>query len=159
MPPLRRSATLTAALLLGAAVLTGCSSTVSLQPATDANNPLCADVSVRLPETVGDAERRWTDAQATGAWGDEPAVILTCGVTPPGPTEAKCITLGGVDWIVDETDAPRYRVTTYGRTPAVQVYVDNKIVSPNEALERLGTVIGAVLPAESKCTSTETLLP
>jgi len=150
---------LAAALALSAAIgLAGCSTTVSLQPADDAGNPTCADVIVRLPGSVDGQERRWTDAQATGAWGDPASVLLTCGVTPPGPTEAKCITIGGVDWIVDESEAPKYRVTTYGRTPAVEVYIDNEVVSPNNVLDRLSTSVG-ILPIDGECTSTETLLP
>ncbi len=119
--------------------LSGCSTTVSMQPAEAANDPVCADVSVRLPGSLAGESRRWTDAQATGAWGEPAAVLLTCGVTPPGPTEARCITIGGVDWIVDESQAPRYLITTYGRTPAVEVFIDNEVVSSNDVLELAGT--------------------
>ncbi|MCR2811614.1 DUF3515 domain-containing protein [Microbacterium sp. zg.Y1090] len=157
MSRLRPSAALTA--VLGLLLLTGCgTSSVSLTAAPDANDPLCAEVTVRLPSTVDGADRRWTDAQATAAWGDPTAVILTCGVTPPGPTEARCITIGGVDWIVDESQAPRYRITTYGRTPAVEVFVDNEQVSPNEVLSRFAPYIVDTLPRERQCTETAELL-
>ena len=140
--------------------LTGCTTTVDLDPAAGANDPACAEVSVRLPATVDGQPRRWTDAQATGAWGDPSAVLLRCGVEPPGPTEAKCITLGGVDWVVDESQAPRYLVTTYGRTPAVEVFIDNEAVSPNEVLTQLGdTAVQNGTTVESECTLTEELLP
>jgi hypothetical protein len=142
-----------------ATALAGCTSTVSLDPAEGANDPRCADVMVRLPDTVDGQQRRWTNAQATGAWGDPTAVILTCGVETPGPTEARCITLGGVDWIVDESEAPKYRITTYGRTPAVQVFLDNEIVSSNDVLDRLGAVIGAAIPPETECVAAEEVLP
>jgi hypothetical protein len=139
-------------------MLTGCASTVSLEPAAGSNDPACADVTVRLPDEIDGQTRRWTDAQATGAWGDPAAVLVTCGVTPPGPTEQKCITIGGVDWIVDETRAPKFLVTTYGRTPAVQVFYDNEVVSGNDVLDRLSTSVSQ-LPVDSECTSTSTLLP
>lgn len=139
--------------------LTGCSATVDLDPAEGAGDPACAEVSVRLPGSVAEQPRRWTDAQATGAWGDPASILLRCGVTPPGPTEAKCITLGGVDWIVDESEAPRYRVTTYGRVPAVEVYIDNEAVSPNDVLGQLGVAVAAGTTAERACTLTETLVP
>lgn len=139
-------------------MLTGCASTVSLEPAEDSNDPACADVTVRLPDEIDGQTRRWTDAQATGAWGDPAAVLVTCGVMPPGPTEEKCITIGGVDWIVDETKAPKFLVTTYGRTPAVQVFYDNEIVSGNDVLDRLSTTVSQ-LPVDGECTSTATLLP
>ncbi len=154
-----RAALGVAAALLATAALTGCSSTVSLPPAASANDPLCAEVTVRLPQTLADQDRRWTDAQATGAWGAAPApIVLACGVTPPGPTEDKCITIGGVDWIVDESQAPRYRVTSYGREPAVQVVIDNEVVSSNDVLAALGPIVSA-LPLTAECVSTETLLP
>lgn len=140
------------------AALTGCATTVTLTPADDANNPLCAGITVGLPGQLGGQQRRWTDAQATGAWGDPSAVILSCGVTPPGPTEEKCITIGGVDWIVDESKAPLYRVTTYGRTPAVQLLINNKVVSPNDVLSEIATLVSQ-LPSDAKCISTETLVP
>jgi hypothetical protein len=146
------------AIVVGVA-LTGCSTTVNLDPAEGANDPACAELSVRLPGSVAEQPRRWTDAQATGAWGEPSAVLLRCGVTPPGPTEARCITIGGVDWIVDESQAPRYLVTTYGREPAVEVFVDNEVVSPNDVLGDLGLVVSGTTTADSACTLTETLLP
>ena len=157
--PRSRSRSLVALALAGvslaATMLAGCASTVAMDAAADANDPRCADVSVRLPDNVAGQDRRWTDAQSTGAWGDPAAVLLTCGVTPPGPTEDQCITIGGVDWVVDETEAPRYRITTYGRTPAVEVYVDNEVVSSNDVLARLGAIIGDMIPAERACVSSQ----
>ena len=158
---MRLTSSLAAAGLALAAVvaLTGCTTTVDLDPAAGANEPDCAEVSVRLPDTVAGEPRRWTDAQATAAWGDPSAVLLRCGVEAPGPTEARCITIGGVDWIVDESRAPKYLVTTYGRTPAVEVFIDNESVSPNDVLDNLGGAVQGGTTAESQCTSTEELLP
>lgn len=134
--------------------LTACSSTVALEPAKDANNPLCAEVTVRLPDAVAGEDRRWTDAQATGAYGDPASVFVSCGVTVPGPTsELQCITLEGIDWLVDESQAPMMRMTTYGRKPAVQVFVDTEVVSANDALSNAGIVSGVrMIPATSACT-------
>ena len=132
--------------------LTGCAGSVSLQPAPEANDQACAEVSVRLPDDVDGQARRWTDAQATGAWGDPAAVILTCGVEPPGPSTLPCQSVDGVDWIIDDTEAPRYRVTTFGRVPAVELYLDNEVVSSAEVLDRLSRIVG-VLPTDgSVCT-------
>ena len=96
--------------------------------------------------------RRWTDAQATGAWGDPASVIITCGVTELGPTTLPCTPVAGVDWVIDDTDAPRYRVTTFDRTPAVEIYLDNDVVSSAQVLDTLSQVV-AVLPENgSVCT-------
>jgi hypothetical protein len=141
-----------ATILLVGALLTGCTSTVSLQPAENANAPACADVTVRLPDTVDGQPRRWTDAQATGAWGDPASVIITCGVPELGPTTLPCHSVNGVDWVIDESDAPRYRVTTFDRTPAVEVYLDNDVVSSAQVLETLSQVV-SVLPQNGQvCT-------
>lgn len=140
-------------------MLSGCATTVALEPTDDAGNPACADLVVRLPDTVDGEKRRWTDAQATGAWGDPTAVILACGATPPGPTEARCITLGGVDWVVDESQAPKYLVTSYGRTPAVEVLIDNEVVSSNSVLELLGPLVAGWTTLESACVDTGDVLP
>ena len=140
--------------VLAGIALAGCSATVTLEPAALANDPACADVIVRLPDTVDGQERRWTDAQATGAWGDPSAVLLTCGLESPGPSTLRCITVQGVDWLVDETESPRFRLTTYGRSPAVELYVDNTVVSPNDVLATLGTAVGQ-LPKDTECTAPE----
>ncbi|MFS0893560.1 DUF3515 domain-containing protein [Microbacterium sp. 179-I 3D3 NHS] len=104
------------------ALLGACSTTVHLEPADDANDPGCAAVSVLLPDTVGGFDRVWTDAQATGAWGD-PTIVLRCGVEPPAPSALVCTTLGGVDWLVLDQEEERQRLVTYGREPAVEVNI------------------------------------
>ncbi|MGX1791614.1 DUF3515 family protein [Microbacterium sp. NPDC055312] len=156
---LRRLALITGAAMLLA--LTGCSSTVALTPAADANNPECAEVTVRLPKSVAGQDRRWTDAQATGAYGNDgkTSVIVTCGVAVPGPTaDLQCVTLEGIDWLVDESEAPRMRMTTYGRDPAVQVFVDTTIVSANDVLTSSGIVSGVrMIEAEGACSAPDEL--
>jgi len=130
---------LSALLLVAAAALslTGCASTVSMTPAKQANDPACAAVMVRLPDSVDGQQRRWTDAQATGSWGDPTTVVLTCGVDAPGPSTLPCQSVGGVDWLIDDSEAPRYRFTTFGRTPAVEVYLDYDVVSGASVLGAL----------------------
>lgn len=123
-----------------------------MTPAAGANDPLCADVTVRLPDSVDGQPRQWTDAQATGAWGNPSAVLLTCGVTPPGPSTLPCQTVNGVDWLIDDSEAPHYRFTTFGRTPAVEVYLDYDVVSGNAALQALSTAVGTLPNDGSQCT-------
>ncbi|WP_193598760.1 DUF3515 family protein [Microbacterium sp. YJN-G] len=154
---LRRPALLAGALAL--LVLTGCSSTVALRPAPHANDPACADVTVRLPDAIGDQDRRWTDTQATGAYGDPTSVIIGCGVEVPGPTsELQCASLEGIDWLVDESEAPNMRMTTYGRDPAVQVFVDTTVIGSNEVLADSGLVSALrTIPAERACIAPDEL--
>ncbi|QIK62169.1 DUF3515 domain-containing protein [Leucobacter viscericola] len=135
-----------------ASLLTGCAGEVPMEPAKDANNPACADVTVRLPKTVAGLDKRTTNAQATGAWGDPPSVQLKCGIKPSGPTTDSCVNVNGVDWIIDESAAPIYRFEAYGRTPGLEVFVDSKKVSGTDVVTDLSAV-AKQLPQERKCTS------
>lgn len=137
-------------------LLSGCAATVSLDPAPAANDPRCAGVMVALPGTVAGQQRRWTDAQSTAAWGSPSAVIFECGVAPPTATTERCITLAGIDWVVDEKAAPRYLVTTFGRTPAVQLMIDNRVVGSNDVLADLAPAITNIA-ATAHCTGSATL--
>ena len=131
-----------------ALVLAGCSQTVALEPADDAANPVCAEVSVRLPDTADGQPLRSTNAQATGAWGNPASIILRCGVPAPAPTaELPCLTVEGIDWLRDDSDAPNYVFTTYGRVPAVEVIVDGDKASGFAALVDLAPAVGR-LPVE-----------
>lgn len=152
MPRIRRLAIVAGALALVAA-LSGCSTTIHLEPADDANNPACANVSVLLPVAVGDLDRVWTDAQATGAWG-EPTVVLRCGVEPPAPSIDVCTTIGGVDWLVLEQEDERQRLVTYGRDPAVEVVIRRgEAIDFRAIVETLSTSIQSGLePSTAKCT-------
>ena len=135
-------------------VATGCTPTVHMEPAPLANDPLCADVGVRLPKTIGQNDRVWTDAQATAAWGDPSVVLYTCGFEPPGPSTLQCVSFSGVDWLVDDADYPQLRLTTYGRTPAVQLYVDTEQISGDAALDAISMQVAA-LPQNAQCTTAD----
>lgn len=106
--------------------LTGCAPTVSLDPAANANDPGCAEISVRLPDSVAGKQARRTDAQATGAWGGPTAIILRCGIPPIGPTTKPCIDVDGVDWVLmTDPTAKTIVYQTFGRTPATEVIIDH----------------------------------
>lgn len=147
----RGIAALCAAIAL-AGGLAGCASAVPMEPAEGANDPACADVIVRLPDTVSDLKRRTTNAQATGAWGDPVGVELRCGVPTSGPTTDMCVTVKGVDWIIDESEAPLYRFETYGRSPGLEVFVNNEIASGTLVATELANV-AKMLPQVRQCTS------
>ena len=138
-------------LLLLPALLAGCAPTVALEPAADAINPICAEVSVRLPDTVAGLPSRETNAQATGAWGSPTGVILRCGVPSPAPTATlPCITVEGIDWLRDDSGDPNFVFTTYGRTPAVEVIINDKVASGLDTLTDLAPAVGR-LPVEGTC--------
>lgn len=134
------------------AVLTGCAREHSMTAAEGSNDPACADVVVRLPDEVANLERRTTNAQATGAWGNPVGVELICGIEPSGPTTDDCVSVNGIDWIIDRSAAPLYRFEAYGRTPGLQVIVNSEHASGTEAVVDLGAV-ARLLPQERQCTS------
>ena len=57
-----------------------------------------------------------------------------------------------MDWVIDESEAPRYRVTTFDRTPAVEVYLDNDVVSSAEVLDRLSQIVSVLPQNGAACT-------
>ena len=143
---------LAASAIAAVLALSGCVGAVPMDAAPAANNPDCASVTVRLPDLVADQSKRETTAQATGAWGDPATVLLTCGVDVPGPTTDPCVTINDVDWIEDDSLAPLYQYTTFGRDPAVRVALDSGVVSGSTVLVDLSNAV-SVLPVTGQCLS------
>jgi hypothetical protein len=130
--------------------LAGCAGEVPMEPAEGANDPACAELIVRLPSSVSGLDKRATNAQATGAWGDPVGVELRCGIEPSGPTTDRCVHVVGVDWIIDESNAPLYRFEPYGRSPGVEVFVNSEIASGTLTVTDLAASI-KVLPQTREC--------
>jgi len=151
----RHVAALAVVLAAAAAALTGCAQIVSLDPAAGANDPGCAEISVRLPDTVAGKDKRETDAQATGAWGDPAAVLLRCGVPPIGATTKPCVDVNGVDWVLMTDPAAKSIVyQTFGRTPATEVIIDHVAgVSDSAVLPEFASAI-SIIDQKQKCLST-----
>ncbi len=132
-------------------LLTGCAATVNLDPAPLANDPGCAEVSVRYPSSIGELTQRYTNAQATSAWGEPAVIIARCGLEPVEASTLSCVTAGGVDWLVDDSKAPSYRFISFARNPAVEVIVDSEKASGVSALEALAGAVSKI-PASKVCT-------
>lgn len=132
--------------------LTGCSPIINLEPAELANDPACAEIIVRLPDSVSGLAKRATNAQATGAWGEPTAVILRCGLEPIEVSPLTCVTASDIDWLVDDSEAPSYRFISYGRSPATEVIVDSTQVAGVTALEELSGAVQAI-EATKRCTN------
>jgi hypothetical protein len=134
--------------LIGVTVfaLTGCSPTVALEPADLANDPDCAEIIVRLPDELADLPKRTINAQSTAAWGEPVAVILRCGLEKIEVSTLPCVSVGGIDWLVDESAKPNYRFITYATEPATEVIVDSEKVSGVSVLEGLSGSVGVIGP-------------
>lgn len=144
-------------LLLLCGGLTGCAvGQIKTEAAPHAADPLCAEVVLNLPHTLGTQPALTTTSQATAAWGDpaEP-ILLHCGVEVPGPTTDSCTTVSDsagaeVDWIT-RTRSDSWVFTTYGREPAVQLLVPTSAAADGaEFLIQLGTAV-APLPVSRTC--------
>jgi hypothetical protein len=136
-------------------LLAGCTPIVALQPADEANDPDCAAVIVRLPDTVGGLPLRQTDAQATAAWGDPDSVLLFCGVEVPAASELPCIDKG-IFWLRDDADDAVWRFTSFGRDPAITLVVDRDLpFSPGVVLEELENAVSFTPENGLTCTDTE----
>ncbi|MFZ2965334.1 MAG: DUF3515 family protein [Rhodoglobus sp.] len=138
-----------------ALLLAGCTPIVSLEPADDAAAVACAEVVVRLPDTLAGLPARETNAQGTGAWGDPTAIILRCGVPAPAPTsELRCLTYDGVDWLIDDREDPVLVATTYGRAPAIEVIIDDQ--ADGVVLTDLASAV-SYLPRTGECLAIDEL--
>jgi hypothetical protein len=134
------------------ALLCGCAAAVEVAPAEGAADPACADVMAAVHQgldELGDRARRVTTSQSTAAWGDPP-VVLRCGVTSPAPTTDPCVTVDGVDWVLEETGGT-LTYTTYGRQPAVEVVLPTTDPAGTDVvLGELGPAVSA-LPQFRQC--------
>ena len=151
-------ATVAAVAILG--LLTGCAPTVALKPAAHATSAACAGVIARLPDTVSTLSQRETNAQGTSAWGPSADIYLRCGVAVPAPTAAlPCLTVDGVDWLRNDSEAPVFVFTTYGRDPAVAVTVNSKNVDAdgNAALTDLEPAVASIL-SQHRCVAPSEVL-
>ena len=150
-----RSVLLSLAALCGlSCMLSGCTDPVVVDAAPHAADPACAEVMLRMPQTLTGAEERTTSSQATEAWGSPAIAILRCGVTPPQPTTDTCVSVNGVDWISVPTKSSMWRFVSYGRTPAVEVLVDREKIPGATVLAEVSKPVSA-LPQHNQCLSAE----
>lgn len=129
--------------------LSACAPSVTINEATDANNPACAPMMVALPDSLADAKRRSTSSQATAAWGDPAVVLLRCGVQVPGPTTDRCVTVNGVDWVIKEGETS-WTFTTYGRNPATELILEENQVPSDTVLTQISAA-AAKIPSTGGC--------
>ncbi|TWP35754.1 DUF3515 family protein [Leekyejoonella antrihumi] len=103
----------------------GSPSRVKVTTAKYAGLPACARAAAHWPSTVSNQTSRKTSVKSptVKAWGDPP-IIARCGVTAPGPNP-NCITVNGVDWVVNPLSDGNEMVT-FGRSPAIEVLAPKK---------------------------------
>jgi hypothetical protein len=107
--------------VLIAAVLAGCSGGSGLRPAPSASDPACTAALKALPATVLGEQRGGSPAAGAAAWG-KPAIVMVCGLPELAPTTDPCLTVDGVDWVIQNDSGP-FTFATFGRAPAIRVTV------------------------------------
>jgi hypothetical protein len=133
----------------------GCGGGSPAAPAPEATSSACAALLTRLPARVLDQPANGSaGGRVVGeaTWGD-PAIVLRCGVPPPGPTSQRCQAVDGIDWVIAEEPSEDGVVfTTYGRRPAVEVGVPSAY-DPATASAALVDLAPAVrpLPSDRTC--------
>ncbi len=133
--------------------------TVQVPPGPQAQDPVCANIVIGAPPEMLGMSQQETSSQGTVAWGrGQDAVVMRCGVTPPGPTTDLCTTLDDgtgteVDWIVRELEGDVVLFTTYGREPAIDVTVPRSVApdQPSAAPLELTQLVSRYIEATDRC--------
>ncbi|MER6143154.1 DUF3515 family protein [Streptomyces sparsogenes] len=113
---------------------------VAAAPRGDA--PECARIEKGYPDHLAGRERAPGGAAGVAVWGDR-AVVSRCGMTPPAPTPELCVNVDGVDWVLREARSRDGRkvVITYGRDPAVEVSVSDRVTELDAVLVDLSKAV------------------
>ncbi|MFD8868245.1 DUF3515 family protein [Streptomyces sp. NPDC059590] len=124
---------------------------VEAAPRGDA--PECGRIAKGYPADLAGRERARGGAPGVAVWGDR-AVILRCGVRPPLPTVDACVNVDGVDWVVEEAklSTDRKVLVSYGRDPAVEVLVSDRVAEIDGVLVELSKAVKPIRQ-ERKCLS------
>lgn len=73
----------------------------------------------------------------------------------PAASELPCIEVNGIQWLRDDSAAPSFAFTTFGRDPAVLVAVDSDVVSPGVPLDQLANAVSFTPANGLECRSLE----
>jgi hypothetical protein len=120
---------------------------------------LCRNLDRALPSVVDDQHRRDPSPASalTAGWGDDPAIILRCGVVrPPKMIDPKVAEgrdpdavaggVEGVKWLMEKQDGGGYRFTTASRRAYVEVTVGQGRDSSSVLID-LAPAIKKAIPA------------
>lgn len=124
----------------------------TIDSAPHAKDPKCSKAVDRSPEKVASESRDWVLGEGVASWGDG-STVLRCGVDELEPTVNLCLTVDGVDWVLDEKKLRETGVstlTTYGRSPAVQVTYSGGREEVGGVLVDLKKSVAAI-PQKRKC--------
>ncbi|MFT4147560.1 MAG: DUF3515 domain-containing protein [Micrococcaceae bacterium] len=140
--------------------LTACSGplafdTLAVEAAPDSNNPNCAKIMLAMPKKVSDFKQRETTSQGTTAYGDPSVLIVRCGLPAIQATSDPCVSVNDIDWISkQDTEKPdTWIFTSYGKSPTVEVLLDNTKISSSDALVIFSDIMEKMPSNGHKCLS------
>ncbi|UUU37082.1 DUF3515 domain-containing protein [Streptomyces sp. CA-210063] len=116
---------------------------LDVRPAARAGDPACTGIAGRYPARIVGESRDPVSVTGVASWGNG-GVVLRCGLEPPAETGDPCVEVDGVDWVFreDRSAGSGYRILiTYGRDPAVQAFVDDRITAIDGVLVDLSDVV------------------
>ena len=132
--------------------LASCSTpAVSVTLPDRAGDSACAALAEHWPADISGMAARQVSATspAARAWGD-PAIVAICGYPPPGPSTAECVSVDGVDWVIQRrSDGVQF--TTYGRSPAMDVLIPSRYAPEPLLLPAFGPAARALPETGRHC--------
>lgn len=149
-----RAVVISAVVISAVVLAAGCSPgavTVAAPTADPRAEAVCAGLQAALPATVLTGDRRPTDpvSTRTAAWGDDPTVTLTCGVTAPAraSSSADLVEIDGVvSWLPVPVDGGGFDLYPYDRSVWVRVHVPATQRNALDAATELTSAVALTVP-------------
>ncbi|MFJ9819151.1 DUF3515 domain-containing protein [Streptomyces sp. NPDC101151] len=118
-----------------------------LSAAERASAPACTGLSGRWPGRLDGHGRERVGVTGAEAWGGG-AVTARCGLVSPGPDLDPCVSVNGVDWLIEQDRSRRSGkqvLVSYGRSPAVEVTISPGVRAVDEVLTELSRAVAPIV--------------
>ncbi|WP_405870362.1 DUF3515 family protein [Streptomyces sp. NBC_00005] len=122
-----------------------------VEAAADGGTPQCARITRAYPDGLGGQRRDDAALPGVGVWGGG-TVTARCGVEPPAATTDPCVSVDGVDWVwrPAKPGDGRKVLVTYGRDPAVEVVISDRVAGTDDVLVEMSRAVSPVAQ-HAKC--------
>lgn len=117
-----------------------------LRAAERASGPACAGLAGRWPGRLDGHDRERVAVTGAEAWGGG-AVTARCGLVSPGPSPDPCMSVNGVDWLLElarSRQSGKKVLVSYGRTPAVEVTISPGVRAVDSVLIDLSEAVAPI---------------
>jgi Protein of unknown function (DUF3515) len=121
---------------------------------TSASAEQCEDLVKALPDAVAEQDGREVSPidAAAAAWGDDPPIVLRCGVPKPEALQpdSPCFVVNDVGWFAEE-QPDGVTFTTIGRSTYVEVNVPDDYGPEADALPAVAKAVRSATRELSRC--------